>query len=297
MKQLIINADDFGLTPGVNAAIVELNQARALSSATIMVSAPYFAPAVHLAFVQTTLAIGCHIVLVDGAPLLPPSEIPSLIDPEQPASGRFRPSLRAFLRDLLRGRIRGAEIEAEAIAQIRRAQTSGLHVTHLDTHKHTHMFRRVLGPVLKAAQQCGVACLRNPFEPGWAVRATHASGILRRLQVHALRTRRASFTRLTRRSGIATTDGAVGVLATGTLDPATLRSLLSQMPNGVWELVCHPGYQDNALEQTRTRLRASREIERKALLEVIPERLAQDTELSMINFQHIGEPKWQARRG
>jgi predicted glycoside hydrolase/deacetylase ChbG (UPF0249 family) len=159
------------------------------------------------------------------------------------------------------------------------------------------MFRRVLRPLLSAAQQCGVGCVRNPFEPGWAVRATRGSSALRRLQVHALRTRRVSFARLARRSGIATTDGAIGILATGILDTATLQSLLSKMPNGVWELVCHPGYQDDALEQVDTRLRGSREIERKALLEVIPERLAQDAELDLIDFRQLGEPKWQGRRG
>jgi chitin disaccharide deacetylase len=289
VKRLIVNADDFGLTPGVNAAVVELNQMRALSSATIIASAPYFASAVHLAFVQTTLAVGCHAVLVDGAPIMPPAEIPSLIDPEHRAAGRFRPTLGDFLKDLLLGRIREAEIEAEITAQIRRVQQCGLSVTHLDSHKHTHMFRRVLKPLLRAAQHCGIGTVRNPFEPFWAVRATRSPSILRRAQVYALRTRRISFARLIRRSGMATTDGAIGISATGTLDAAALRSLLSKMPNGVWELVCHPGYYDDALKQTPTRLRASREIERQALLEVIPEKIAQDRELALIDFRQLGQ--------
>ncbi len=286
MKRLIVNADDFGLTPGVNDAIVQLNGLRALSSATIMASAPYFAAAVHLAFVQTSLAVGCHIVLVDGAPLSPAKEIVSLIDPRDPPSTRFRPTLGEFLRDLLRGRIRETDIEAEAVAQIRRVQSSGLRVTHLDTHKHAHMFRRVLRPLLRAALSCGVPAIRNPFEPLWSVRATPSTDLLRRLEVHALRTRQASFARLVRRSGIATTDGAIGVTATGTLDQTTLRALLSEMPDGLWELVCHPGYQDGVLEQTRTRLRASREIERQALLEVIPE-LEHDSAFNLIDFREI----------
>ena len=286
MKRLIVNADDFGLTPGVNDAIVELNSLRALSSATIMASAPYFAAAVHLAFVQTSLAVGCHIVLVDGAPVLPAKEIVSLIDPRYPSSSRFRPTLGGFLRDLLCGRIRETDIEAEAVAQIRRVQSSGLRVTHLDTHKHVHMFRRVLCPLLRAALSCGVPAIRNPFEPLWSIRATPSSDLLRRLEVHALRTRRVSFGRLAGRSGIATTDGAIGVMATGTLDQASLRALLSEMPDGLWELVCHPGHQDGILEQTRTRLRASREIERQALLEVIPE-LERDSAFNLIDFREI----------
>ena len=72
MKRLIINADDFGLAPGVNRAIVELQQAGALSSTTLMATAPYFLAAVYLAFAQPALAVGCHVVLVDGSPLPAP---------------------------------------------------------------------------------------------------------------------------------------------------------------------------------------------------------------------------------
>ena len=108
------------------------------------------------------------------------------------------------------------------------------------------------------------------------------------MQVHALRTRSFSFARIARQNGLRTTDGAIGVLATGALDAAALRSLLRRMPNGAWELVCHPGYHDGALEQTRTRLRASREIERRALLEVIPEWLDRDPAFSLIDFGQLG---------
>ena len=74
MKRLIINADDFGLAPGVNRAIVELQQAGALSSTTLMATAAYFSPAVYLAFAQPALAVGCHVVLVDGSPCLRPAK-------------------------------------------------------------------------------------------------------------------------------------------------------------------------------------------------------------------------------
>ena len=85
-----------------------------------------------------------------------------------------------------------------------------------------------------------------------------------------------------------TADGSIGLLATGTLDDSVLRSLLHAMPEGTWELVCHPGYQDAALEQARTRLRASRETERSALLEVIPDVLKSDSRLSLIDFHQLG---------
>jgi predicted glycoside hydrolase/deacetylase ChbG (UPF0249 family) len=287
VKRLIINADDFGLTPGVNKAIVELNTAGALSSATLMASGPFFADAVHLGFPQTTLGVGCHVVFTDGVPILPPREIPSLIDPSGRFPGRFRPRIGDFVSDLLRGRIRGAELEAEAIAQIRRIQSSGLHITHVDTHKHTHVFRPVLRPLLRAARQCGVLAVRNPFEPTWSVTSTPSASFLRRVQVYALRAACTGFGKITREMGPLSTEGSIGLLATGILDSALLSSLLRAMPNGTWELVCHPGYQDKALEQAVTRLRASREVERQALLSIVPQAVAEDSGLSLIHFGQL----------
>src|SRR5271156_4452479 len=227
MKRLIVNADDFGLAPGVNRAIVELQQAGALSSTTLMATAPYFSPAVYLAFAQPALSVGCHIVLVDGSPLLRPDEVPSLLDPRRRASLSLRPTVGSFLRDLMRGRIREQEIQAEAVAQIRRIQSSGVTVSHIDSHKHLHAFPRVLAPLLRAARQCGVGCVRNPFEPWWSLKATRSAGTVRRLQVHAMRSQRGVFARLTKAHGMTTTDGSMGLLATGILDERVLRSLLS----------------------------------------------------------------------
>jgi predicted glycoside hydrolase/deacetylase ChbG (UPF0249 family) len=285
MKRLIINADDFGLAPGVNRAIVELQQAGALSSTTLMATGPYFSPAVYMAFAQPDLAVGCHVVLVDGSPCLRPDEVPSLLGPQ---NSSFRITVGSFVSDLLRGRIRGKEIEAEAIAQIRRIQSSGLTVSHIDSHKHLHAFPRVLAPLLRAARHCGVKCVRNPFEPRWSVLATRAGGTVRRMQVHLMRSQRRTFCRLTREHAMCTADGSIGLLATGVLDDSVLRSLLRAMPEGTWELVCHPGYIDGALEQARTRLRAARETERSALLGVIPEALRNDEELKLIDFHRLG---------
>jgi predicted glycoside hydrolase/deacetylase ChbG (UPF0249 family) len=192
------------------------------------------------------------------------------------------------LRDLVRGRIREQEIEAEAIAQIQRIQSSGLTVSHIDSHKHVHACPRVLAPLLRAARRCGVHCVRNPFEPGWSLRATRPGSAWRRTQVRAMGTQRGAFARLTREHGMMTADGSIGLLATGILDDAVLRSLLHAMPEGTWELVCHPGYQDPALEQARTRLRASRETERAALLEVVPDMLRSDSGLALIDFHQLG---------
>ena len=104
-----------------------------------------------------------------------------------------------------------------------------------------------------------------------------------------MRTQARAFSRLTAEHGMMTADGSIGLLATGILDDSVLRSLLQAMPPGTWELVCHPGYGDSALDQARTRLRASREVERSALLAVIPEALRNDSELALIDFHQLGD--------
>ncbi len=262
MKRLIVNADDFGLTAGVNAAVVELHAAHRLTSATLMARAEATEAAMEAARATPSLGVGCHLVFVDGAPLLPPRELPTLVDPH---TGRFRKTLGRFVRDLLASRIRREEIAQEAEAQMRYLESRSVRLTHVDTHKHTHMFGAVLEPVLKAAQRCGIQAIRNPFEPAWSIAATRGAPAVRRLEVHLLNIMRGSFLERVKAAGLTTTDGAVGVLATGTLDAATIAALVAAMPDGTWELVTHPGYTDEALGRAGTRLIASRAVELAAL--------------------------------
>jgi len=262
VKRLIVNADDFGLTRGINQAVLELNQRGVLSSTTLMAMALETREAIGLIHSGRNLGVGCHVVLVDGKPVLPASQVSTLIDP---TTGRFRSSLGVFVRDLFLGKILERQIQAEAEAQADYLQSHGVQLTHLDTHKHTHMFPAVLRPVLQAARHLGVPSIRNPFEPSWSVKATAGAPSLRRLQVSFLRRFENPFRRTVEAAGLATTDGAVGVLATGTLDTATTESLLDALPDGTWELVTHPGRNDVQLSQAGTRLTASREVELEAL--------------------------------
>jgi chitin disaccharide deacetylase len=262
VTRLIINADDFGLTSGVNRAIVELHRDGVLTSTTLMAKAAATTEAVNLARATPSLGVGCHVVLVDGEPVLPPSEVPSLIDAK---TGRFPRDLTAFLRRLYTGRIRAAEIEAEAGAQIALLQNSGVPLTHVDSHKHTHMFPPVLEPLLRAARKAGIGAVRNPFEPEWAVRVTPRASLLRTAEVIALRRLGPFFRRIIARATMANPDGTIAVAGTGTFDSDTVRALLGELPEGTWELVTHPGYNDADLNKIHTRLRDSRDKERLAL--------------------------------
>jgi chitin disaccharide deacetylase len=260
-----MNADDFGLTGGVNQAILELHKAGVLTSTTLMAKATATSQAIALSHATPSLGVGCHVVLVDGDPVLEPSSIPTLADAQ---TGRLHPTLGAFLKRLLTDRISSDDIEAEAAAQISQLQSQGVRLTHIDTHKHTHMFPAILRPVLRAARAAGIHTVRNPFEPEWSLRATLGAPWVRRTQVRMLRAFEPAFRRIVEEEGFNTTDGALGVLATGTLDPATVASLLGELPTGCFELVAHPGYNDADLARAHTRLLTAREIEQAALLVV-----------------------------
>jgi hopanoid biosynthesis associated protein HpnK len=257
VRRLIVNADDFGLTTGVNRAIVEAHERGIVTSATLMASGGAFEEAVSLAK-KCKLSVGCHVVLVDGVPTLSRSAVSSLL-----ADGSsFYPSLGRFVRGLYLRRIRADEIEAEATAQIRKLQASGIAVSHVDTHKHTHIFPQVLGPVLRAAKACGIGAIRNPFERARVSTVWIRSNLLNRwLQVRLLQSYEKAFLRRVREAGFQTTDGAIGVVATGILDEELLHTTIAGLPAGTWELVCHPGHNDDDLGRVHTRLRQSREQE------------------------------------
>lgn len=280
VTRLIVNADDFGLTAGVNRAIAELHAGGVLTSTTLMAIAGATRDAIEKAKAAPALGVGCHIVLVDGESTLPPRQIPSLIDNR---TGKFLPTLGGFLARLFTGRIRGAEIEAEARAQIERLQAKGLRLTHVDTHKHTHMFPAVLRAVLRAAQSCNVEAIRNPFEPVWAIEATPRARLMRMAEVRLLRRLEPICRRIIAEMEFATTEGTVAMVGTGTLDTDTLRALLHKMPAGTFELVTHPGYNDADLDRVRTRLRASRDTEREALRV-----LKEFAEIELISFAELG---------
>jgi chitin disaccharide deacetylase len=267
VRRLIINADDFGFTAGVNRAIVEAHARGVVTSATLMATGAAFMGAVQSAKTAPRLSIGCHVLLIDGAPVLDSEQISTLTQPN--GSGRLRDGLSAFVVRALSGRMNPDEIEAEAIAQIRKLQNTGIQVSHFDTHKHIHLFPKVLRPLLRAAAACNVRAVRNPFGPRLPLRShqlfARPNLLTRYAQLHTLNRFAAKFRDAVDRDGFHTPDGTLGIEVTGTLDENLFRAIARSVPEGAWEFVCHPGYNDADLQSASTRLRESREIELQVL--------------------------------
>jgi hopanoid biosynthesis associated protein HpnK len=285
VRRLIVNADDFGLTSGVNRGIVEGNRRGIVTSATLMANAQAFAAAIDIAKSKPSLKTGCHVVLIDGVPLA--ANLPSLTN----GTARFRGSLKQFALAAVRKQIAAKEIEREVEAQVRKIQSSGIALTHVDSHKHTHMFPHVLRPLLRAARACGIRAVRNPFEPmrSWpSGMILGTPGLwLRSAGVMAFGIFAAEFHRAIKEQGMASTDGTIGIAVTGLLDQPKLSQLLEALPEGTWELVCHPGYSDADLQSAGTRLTQSRDIELAALIsEVTKEALAR-RKIELISYADL----------
>lgn len=195
-----------------------------------------------------------------------------------------------FTQALLRGEIREDDIEREALAQVQKLQRAGIDVTHLDTHKHTHLFPAVARPLLHLAERTSIGAIRNPFEPEWT-RALGHGGFIRRVQINLLNRQEPRFRRIPQilHAHVLTTDGTLGISATGHLNAKTLAESLNALPSdGVFELCCHPGYNDKDLDAITTRLRATRDTEREALLAVFPALSAQPNAPELIHYGNLG---------
>jgi len=259
-RALVVNADDFGLTPGVNAGIVDAHTRGILTSASLFANAPATDHAIQLARQTPTLGIGCHLALVDGDPVLPDSGLPTLAP-----DGHFRPTWRSFITDALAGRIAVDEIDRELAAQISRLTDAGLRLTHLDAHKHVHAFPPVFGVVARLARRFGIATVRIPYEsPALALVARNAGrrGARRQAVENVALAPWAWWDRfLLDRHDLAPAPAFLGRVLTGTFTRDDVGGLLERVGRGVSELMTHPGYPDAALDLVRTRLRLERAAE------------------------------------
>ena len=290
MRRLIVNADDFGFTSGVNRAIVEAHTRGIVTSATLMANGPEFAEAVQLAQSLPQLSVGCHILLIDGVPVLASQQVSSLTSGD-PKSPRFRESLATFAARAVAGSVSADEIEAEAVAQIRKLQSFGIAVSHLDTHKHTHLLPAVLRPLLRAAAACGIRALRNPFGPRWPLRSSELlsrPGLWKRFaELRLLSGFAARFREAVQRESFVTPDGTLGIEVTGSLDEKLFVAIAESVPEGTWEFVCHPGYNDAELRVAKTRLRESRETELRALTLPQARDVLQSNGIHLISYRDL----------
>jgi chitin disaccharide deacetylase len=261
VKQLIVNADDFGFTRDVNAGIVECHRNGILTATTLMANGDAFEDAVQLAKANPTLDIGVHLVLVGG--------------PGQPST------IPAFMAQLLRG---GKNLVVEMRSQVETILNAGLHPSHLDTHKHTHLAPPVLRALIQTSREFDIPWVRKPAD---FTMPAQASPFLKKLVNKAVQFAANRFDNALHRGGRRFTDHFTGFEVTGRLGSPELLSILKHLPDGITELMCHPGYLSDELRSAPTRLKESRVKELEALTSPEARALLSETGIQLTTYRDL----------
>ena len=239
MKQIILNADDFGRHTLINRAVERGVTDGMLRSATLMPGGAAFDDAAELAARSPKLGVGIHLTLVNGNPVLPPAEIPSLVT----EAGVFVDDHTAFAVRLLRGAVSLDEVRAELAAQLRRVEAAGIHPTHADSHQHMHVLPGVIDIALDLCRAARIPAMRAPRAPLFAGSFGGIGQLIGRTGLAVLAHRAAA---KAQRCGIRVPDHFAGIVAGEAVDPATLTQIAAALRDGVTEVMLHPGT-DNAV--------------------------------------------------
>ena len=236
MKRLIVTADDFGLAVPVNEAVEEGHLRGILSAASLMVTGDAVDDAVARARRLPKLAVGLHLVMVDGKPCLPPAQIPDLVG----SDGRFganvvRTGIAIFVSAAAR-----RQVEAEIRAQLEAYRRTGLALDHVDGHHHFHMHPVISDALLRLAPEYGIPAIRVPREPpllAWRATGDRLGARLFAWLVQARRAR--GMKRAFDAAGIASNDWLLGLSDTGAMSARRVEGYLARLPDGVSELYVH----------------------------------------------------------
>jgi hopanoid biosynthesis associated protein HpnK len=288
MKRLIVNADDFGLTAGVNRGILRAFLEGILTSTTIMANGEAFEDAVAVARANPRLGVGCHLVLVGGNALTARDEAPTLVD----RNGRLPATLGKLLARLACGVVKPEHIERELRAQIERVRARGIEPTHLDSHMHTHIWPLVMQSLARVAKEFGITRVRKPFEGLRGVLRLSRNGgglaaIAQRAKAAAAQAAAPRFERLVKTHGLRTPDNFFGIALTGHLGAAEIVKILEALPEGTSELMCHPGLYDSELERAPTRLKRAREAELEGLVAPAARQTIEERGIQLISYREL----------
>ena len=293
MKQLIVNADDFGLTKGVSEAIVDAHRHGIVSSTTLMANGEAFEAAAALSRQTPGLGIGVHLNLSEGVPVSPARRIPSLVD----ADGRLHLTPVQLWKGIATRQVSVADIESELRAQIAKIRRAGILPTHLDGHKHVHVLPGVSDIVIGLAREFSIPSVRCPVEEhhgflsmAWGGRGSRVSMLKQHLVGRGVTAFARRFQQRLAEAGLHRPTHFYGLSSTGFLDTRGIRDVLGRLQPGTSELMCHPGYPDAVLEKTGTRLLVQRDVEMFALCSPVIKRLVSDSGIRLVNYQALAGP-------
>ncbi len=284
-----MNADDLGWTAGVNRGIAEAHRNGIVTSASLLANGGAFAEAVELARDARGLGLGVHLNLNDGPPVAPRESVPSLVND----SGEFEGGPDGLLLKIATRGLSLREVEMEWNAQISKVRDAGIEPTHLDGHKHVHMLPGLFEIALRLAKRHGIGAIRVSHEAS-SLRSALSTGRLRAgvvlkqgVQARGLKLLARDARQQAERAGVSTADYFCGIAQTGELTREGVARLLRGLPEGTTELMCHPGYADEALSKTATRLQASRQKEVEILTDMEIRNLVASQGIRLIDYAFL----------
>ncbi len=234
-REVIFNADDFGLCASINRGVMASHQDGLVRAASLICTGDAFEEAAEYARNNPSLDLGLHFSLVDGTPVSDASQVPTLTGPD----GRLHASYGMFLRRYVTGRIAVAEIEAEFRAQLSKVREAGLRITHIDSHQHLHVLPAILEIVTRLAKEHGIPAVRLPDERG-AFLSLFRGPMRRWLPRAALSlVCRLSKSRLAH-DHMLWSDNFLGMADAGTWNTASMAARIKALPEGLTEICCHP---------------------------------------------------------
>ena len=290
MKNLIVNADDLGWTAGVNRGIAEAHRHGIVTSASLLANGSAFASGVEVACSTPGLGVGVHLNLSDGAPVAARELVTSLVND----AGEFEGGPENLLLRIASRGLALHEVEQEWEAQIEKVRDAGIQPTHVDGHKHVHMLPGLFEIALRLAKRYAIAAIRVAHEAS-SLRAAlstgeqlHTAAVLKQgVQARGLKLLARDAREQAERVGISTADYFCGIAQTGEMTKDGVAQLLRNLPEGTTELMCHPGYADEALQQTHTRLQASRQTELEILTDVEIRNLVASQGIRLIDYAFV----------
>lgn len=242
MKKLIVNADDFGLHTEVNKAVIKGYQQGCLRSTSLMPTGAAVEEASQLARQNPELGIGIHITLVAEKPVLPLDKVSTLVDEQ----GHFHADHMVFIKKYLQGQIDKGQLYAECEAQIAKAMSLGLNITHLDSHQHLHTLPGVTEICLELMKKYNIHRMRYPGE-AFGFTGGYHSGMFRRLAKCGLTACAMLARRRAKCYNIIMPEHFFGMLAGGHMEKKYFLNILKALPDGISEIMVHPGCDVKAL--------------------------------------------------
>jgi chitin disaccharide deacetylase len=290
VKNLIVNADDLGWTEGVNRGIAEAHRNGIVTSASVLANGVAFVSGVELARSTPGLGVGVHLNLSDGPPVAEPEAVSTLVND----AGQFDGGPESLLLRIAKRDVILREVEQEWDAQIEKVKSAGIEPTHLDGHKHVHMLPGLFEIALRLAKRYNIGAIRIAHEASslrvalsTGDEANSATVLKQGVQARGLKLLARDAREQAERAGISTADYFCGIAQTGEMTKDGVACLLRNLPDGTTELMSHPGYVDQALQNSPTRLQASRQTELEILTDVEIRNIVASQGIRLIDYGFV----------